>query len=261
MTTRRDFVQGLGLALGGMPVATGTARAGPLLTDEPTVPGSGRAPTERIGSDIGSLFPFIRSQAVRGEFPLSFLRDEFRDPMTWKQRARRKLKELLHYDPPACDPRPEVDAKVDRDGYVRETVYFKTTPDILVPAYVLVPKGLKKRAPAIVVLHDHGGMYFWGREKVVEVDDEHAVLAEFKRGAYGARASPRNWPAAATSSSSSTCSTGASGACSWTTTRPTGANGRRRSDPRASPNSTAALGIRSSSSPGRFIRRASPGRE
>jgi dienelactone hydrolase len=142
------------------------------------------APT---GSDVGSLFPFIESQAVRGEFPLSFLRDEFHDTMTWKRRARGKLKELLHYDPPRCEPRPEVVARVDRDGYVRETVYFNTTPDVRVPAYVLVPKELKGRAPGIVALHDHGGMYFWGREKLVEGDGEHPVLADFKQRAYAGR--------------------------------------------------------------------------
>jgi dienelactone hydrolase len=178
MTTRRDFVQGLALALSGLPAEAGMARA---------VSKPGLVTADATGSDVGSLFPFIRSQAVRGEFPLSFLRDEFRDPKDWKRQARGKLKELLHYDPPTCDPKPEVVAKVDRDGYVRETVYFNTTPDIRVPAYVLVPKGLKKPAPAIVALHDHGGMYFWGREKVVEVDGEHPVLAEFKRGAYGGK--------------------------------------------------------------------------
>ena len=187
MTPRRDFVQGLALALGGTPAASGTARADLSHAEEPTVAGAGRAAAERTGSDVGSLFPFIRSQAVRGEFPLSFLRDEFRDVKPWKQRARGKLKELLQYDPPACDPRPEVVARVDRDGYVLETVSFNTTPDIRVPAYVLVPRGLKGRAPAIVALHDHGGMYFWGREKVVEGDGEHPVLADFKRGAYGGK--------------------------------------------------------------------------
>jgi dienelactone hydrolase len=185
MTTRRDFVQRLALGLGGMPLAIGTASAGPLLADEP--PGPEVKPVERTGSDVGSLFPFIRSQAVRGEFPLSFLRDEFRDLTTWKPRARGKLKELLHYEPPACDPRPEVLARADGDGYVRETVTFNTTPDIRVPAYVLVPKGLKRPAPGIVALHDHGGMYFWGREKIVEVDNEHPVLTDFKRRSYGGK--------------------------------------------------------------------------
>src|SRR5262249_37225406 len=49
------------------------------------------------------------------------------------------------------------------------------------------PKRLDKPAPAVVVLHDHGGMYFWGREKVVEVEEEHPVLTEFKRRYYAGR--------------------------------------------------------------------------
>src|SRR5262249_62112608 len=113
------------------------ARGGPPPADRTPVPDPGRVPAEPTGSDVGSLFPFIESQAVRGEFPLSFLQDEFRDPTAWKRRARGRLKELLHYDPPACDPKPEVVAKVDRDGYVRETVSFNSTPDVRVPAYVL----------------------------------------------------------------------------------------------------------------------------
>ncbi len=139
------------------------------------------------GSDVGSLFPFIRSQAIQGEFPLSFLRDEFRELPAWKSRARGKLLELLHYDPPRCDPRPEVVARVDQGEFVREEIAFNTTPDLRVPASVLVPKGLAKPAPAVVVLHDHGGMYLWGKEKVVDAGIEHPVLADFKRKYYAGK--------------------------------------------------------------------------
>src|SRR5205085_6420505 len=52
------------------------------------------APT---GSDVGSLFPFIEEQVVKGEPPLSYLRPEFQDPAAWKRQARGKLLELLHY--------------------------------------------------------------------------------------------------------------------------------------------------------------------
>ena len=77
--------------------------------------------------------------------------------------------------------------RVDCGDYVREKVWFNTTPDVRVPAFVLVPKNAPKRAPAIVALHDHGGFYLWGKEKIVEMPDEHPVLTDFKRQYYGGR--------------------------------------------------------------------------
>src|SRR6266516_103885 len=139
------------------------------------------------GSDVGSLFPFIRSQAVKGEFPLSFLNPRFRSLRSWKKTARGKLLELLHYAPPPCSPAPETVERVDCGDYVREKVRFNTTPDARVPAFVLVPKNATKRAPAIVALHDHGGFYLWGKEKIIEMPNEHPVLTDFKRQYYGGR--------------------------------------------------------------------------
>src|SRR6185503_391877 len=121
------------------------------------------------------------------DFKLSYLRQEYKSVPSWKKVARGKLMELLHYSPPKCDPRPETVEKVDCVEYVREKVYFNTTPDIRVPAFVLVPKNAPKPAPAIVALHDHGGFYFWGKEKIVEMPDEHSILTEFKRSYYGGR--------------------------------------------------------------------------
>jgi dienelactone hydrolase len=139
------------------------------------------------GSDVGSLFPFIQSQAVKGEFPLSFLNPRFRSLRSWKKTARGKLLELLHYAPPPCDPAAETVERVDCGDYIREKVWFNTTPDVRVPAFVLVPKPAPKRAPAMIALHDHGGFYLWGKEKIVEVAEEHPVLADFKRQYYGGR--------------------------------------------------------------------------
>ena len=124
---------------------------------------------------------------MKGEFPLSWLRPEFKSLPGWKRKARGKLLELLHYSPARCDPRAEVVERIDAGEYVREKVYFNTTPDIRVPAFVLVPKKAKLPAPAIVALHDHGGFYFWGKEKIVETEGEHAVLTEFKKSYYGGK--------------------------------------------------------------------------
>jgi dienelactone hydrolase len=177
MRDRREFLQEA--AFGALTAFTGL---GPVRgADAETVS------TPAPGPDIGSLYPFVRSQAVAGEFPLSFLRKEFTDVRAWKRDARGKLLELLHYAPPPCDPRPETVERVDRGDYVQERVYFNTTPDVRAPAFVLIPKKARRPAPGIVALHDHGGFYLWGKEKLLELDDEHPVLAEFKREYYGGK--------------------------------------------------------------------------
>jgi dienelactone hydrolase len=183
MNTRREFVQWAGAALGCSWLAEAAVAEG----DEKPAPGPGGAALPKTGSDVGSLFPFIQSQAVRSDFPLSFLRERFTELAAWKRQARGKLLELLHYAPPRCDPRPEVVEKVEQEDHIREKVYFHTTPDLRVPAYVLVPKKGKRPLPAVVALHDHGGFYFWGKEKLIETKDEHPVLTDFRRRCYSGR--------------------------------------------------------------------------
>ena len=141
----------------------------------------------RTESDVGSLFPFIESQAVKSDFSLSFLNPQFKTCKAWKRRARGKLLDLLHYAPAACNSQPEIVERLDKGTYIREKIYFNTTPDIRVPAYLLIPKHAKFPAPAVIALHDHGGFYFWGKEKLVETESEHAVLTDFKEEYYGGK--------------------------------------------------------------------------
>src|SRR5262249_37281941 len=130
MATRRHFLQGTLAGLGGTLALDGPSAEVAAVAGEPSAPvtASGAAaadpPPARTGSDVGSLYPFIRSQAVRGEFPLSYLRAEFRDVTAWRRQARGKLLDLLHYAPPPCDPDAEVVERVEADGYVREKVLF-----------------------------------------------------------------------------------------------------------------------------------------
>jgi dienelactone hydrolase len=187
VSTRREFLREA--AGGAVTTLTGVSGAAAAGRGSSTHPGHTEAEVPRTDedSDIGSLYPFVQSQAVSGEFPLSFLQKEFGDLRAWKQTARGKLLDLLHYAPPRTDPRAEVVERVDRGDYLEEKVYFNTTPDIRVPAFVLIPKRVRLPAPGIVALHDHGGFYLWGREKLVERDDEHPVLTDFKKQYYAGR--------------------------------------------------------------------------
>jgi dienelactone hydrolase len=138
-------------------------------------------------AQMGSLYPFVRSIADRSTFELSFLNDRFTDIEAWKPEGRAKVLSLLQYAPPRCEPKVEVVERVDCGEYVREKLYFNTTPEVRVPAYLLLPKGEVKRRPAIVALHDHGAFFVWGKEKIIATENEHPALTEFKRTAYSGR--------------------------------------------------------------------------
>lgn len=172
LMNRRHFLGGLGAT-----VALPTLTRGAVAAE--AAPGP--------DAQIGTLFPFVQKTAAHSTVELSFLHDRFRDINAWKLQARTKVRELLLYDPPQCAPQAEVVERVDCGDYLREKIYFNTTPDIRVPAYLLLPKGEKTRRPAIVALHDHGAFYVVGKEKLVALDNEHPSLAEFKRKYYAGR--------------------------------------------------------------------------
>jgi hypothetical protein len=177
LTTRREFLGILpaGLALPVL-MSTGQGVAGAT---------SKEVPVSSTGSSVGSLYPFLEKLAVHDEFPISWLQPQFTDLGAWRQTAKAKVQELMQYAPPHCLPEAEVVERVDKGDYWQETVRFNTTPDVRIPASVLIPKKGRFPAPGIVALHDHGAFFLWGREKLVESDEEHPALTEFKRGAYG----------------------------------------------------------------------------
>jgi dienelactone hydrolase len=135
-------------------------------------------------SHVGNLYPFVQKQADRSRLELSFLQSRFRDLKSWHKVARARILDCLYYSPPAVSPAAEIVRRTDRGDYVEEYLTFQTTPDLRVPAYMLIPKNVSFPAPALVVLHCHGGAYVWGKEKVVATENEHPVLSEFKKSLY-----------------------------------------------------------------------------
>jgi dienelactone hydrolase len=84
-------------------------------------------------------------------------------------------------------PQPQLVRRTDRGSYDEEYLTFQTTPDLRVPAHVLIPKNVAFPAPGVLVLHSHDGIYLWGKEKVVENDKEHPYLTTFKQQRYGGK--------------------------------------------------------------------------
>ncbi len=76
---------------------------------------------------------------------------------TWPERQRailRTLERFLGKPPAAKSPlEARVIESVRADGYTRKKLVYQTEPGELVPAYLLVPDGLRGRTPAVICPH------------------------------------------------------------------------------------------------------------
>jgi dienelactone hydrolase len=178
---RRAFLGSLGfgtLFMLGNPVGKGEAG----------INGSSASVELPADSDSGSLYSQIETLADQCRYPMSFLEGSYPDVGSYQASARKKVLELFHYAPPPVSPDPEVVKRWEYSDFIQEKVLFTTAPWFRVPAYVLVPKGRNGRRPAVVDLHSHGGMYVFGKEKVMPVPEgEHPALTSYRRSNYEGR--------------------------------------------------------------------------
>lgn len=138
-------------------------------------------------SDIGNLYEFIAGYRQEREQRLSFLSGNWADHEQWRAVAKAKVFELMGYFPGEAPLDAETVSITERNGYVQHEVRFNTAKNVRVAGSLLVPAQGRGPYPAVVALHDHGGFYFYGREKIIETDGEPEALSAFKRQAYDGR--------------------------------------------------------------------------
>lgn len=138
-------------------------------------------------AQVGSLYPFVQAQADRAGLEWSFLHPRHQDLATWQQGGRQFILDCLHYPRSTGPVASTLLERVDCGDYYREKLLLQTTPDIQAPAYVLIPKGGAERKPAVLLLHDHGAFFVWGKEKVIPVGEVNPALQTFREQSYGGR--------------------------------------------------------------------------
>lgn len=119
--------------------------------------------------------------------PLSFLDPAWTDSEDWRGTARAKVHELLSYDPPACALRPTIDDVREKEGLVVERVSYAQPFGPRTEGFLLRPSAGKGGMPGVVALHDHSAFKYFGKEKLVALDEEPDILKELKQEIYGGR--------------------------------------------------------------------------
>ena len=138
--------------------------------------------------DAGSIYSEIKLLADQCRYPMSFLERGYPDVDSYRKTVRQKVFELFHYAPPPVPPTPEVVGRWETADYTQEKILFSTTPWFRVPAYVLIPKGRTMPRPAIIDLHSHGGMFVYGKEKVMPMPEgDPQAITHYRRDNYEGR--------------------------------------------------------------------------
>ena len=100
-------------------------------------------------------------------YPLAWGNSPVKNFKKWRKQARAEVLNAMLAPPPyTTDYRTEIIAEEQRDGYSARKISFNLTGYSRVCAYLLIPDG-KGPFPAVVLLHDHGGHYTIGKEKMI----------------------------------------------------------------------------------------------
>lgn len=112
-------------------------------------------------------------------YPMAWGNSPIRRFNKWRKTARETVfGEMLAAPRQAESYEMTVLAEEHREGYTAKKIRFNLTAYSRVNAYLLVPDG-EGPFPAVLLLHDHGGHYTIGKEKMVRpFDCSEAVLAD-----------------------------------------------------------------------------------
>lgn len=110
---------------------------------------------------------FIDSLQKENTYPLAWGNSPIGDFGIWRSTARAKLAEEMLTPPrPSLSWDMTVVATEKRKGYTARKIGFNLTRYSRVLAYELIPDGDGPH-PAVLLLHDHGGHYTIGKEKMI----------------------------------------------------------------------------------------------
>ncbi|MCC9137255.1 dienelactone hydrolase family protein [Pontibacter silvestris] len=142
---------------------------------------------QQVTSDVGNFYPLLDSYGSKNEVSLSYLAKDWKDAEEWRKAAKAKLNELLAFNPEPAPLNTEILNTTKRAGYTQYLVRYNLNALQKTEAFLLVPDNLTKPAPAVIALHDHGGFYYFGKEKHTLTDNRPAILVEYIQNLYEGR--------------------------------------------------------------------------
>src|SRR5580704_15171965 len=117
---------------------------------------------------------------------LSYLSKNWEDNEKWRAEARAKVHELMNFSPREMPLNSSIESKRTDDGIVLEEISYDMPFGPRTEGFFLYPENAKG-VPGVVALHDHGGFFYYGKEKIVDPHFDNRPLQEHKDKCYGGR--------------------------------------------------------------------------
>ncbi len=116
---------------------------------------------------------------------LSFRNDEWESVESWRDKALQKAKEPVSSPDIQWSPNVVSNKKYEYDGLEIEELSWQLPYGEKTEALLLKPIGARGKLPAILGLHDHAGMKYFGKRKITKTsDDMHPMMIDHQRDYY-----------------------------------------------------------------------------
>ena len=120
---------------------------------------------------------------------LSFRNAEWKDMDSWKKAAKEKTCELLARPVVGAPQNVKQLRKYQYDGLEVEEIVWSLPYGPPTAAVFLKPADSEGRLPGILALHDHGGVKYFGKRKIINTGvDVHPLIRSHQDRCYGGRA-------------------------------------------------------------------------
>lgn len=138
-------------------------------------------------SHVGNYYLFLHAHSKGNNSALSFLQKEWDSVEVWRAEAREKLEEMLAFKPQSLPLNTIFLDTIKRQGYTQYLVKYNLNSLQETEAFLLIPDNLQAPAPAVIALHDHGGFYYFGKEKHTSIEDSPQILKDYIHNLYEGR--------------------------------------------------------------------------
>jgi dienelactone hydrolase len=183
---RRDFIKLTGITSLGMAGGLYKSFGAPFTHDLNTIAALKKKNFNyQQTSIIGPYGPWAVGLHADQLPSLSFRKKEFSDISSWKQLAKKRLQERLAIPAIGNLPKVDINKQYQYDGLHVEELSWQLPYGRPTEAILLKPANAKRKLPAILAFHDHGGNKYFGTRKITKTSDtQHPLMKEHQRDYY-----------------------------------------------------------------------------